>query len=92
MLCICAEQTFSQGSARKKGFDHAFSSVLNAYMESPVRDDVTKEIGGLLEGSLDKQLVNIIVMHPFRMCGLTSIGNICAHYRINFPGINADSA
>ena len=92
MLCICAEQTFSQASAKQSGFDHAFSIVLDAYMKSTVRDDVTREIGVLLEGSLYKQLVDIIVMNPFRMCCLSFNDYSHSHNRINSVGINANVA
>ena len=92
MLCICAEQTFSQASARKSGFDHAFPIVLNAYMKSTVRDSVIKEIGMLFEGSPYEQLVDIITMHPIRMCSLCFNDSSCAHNRINSVGINPNSA
>ncbi|KAJ7112758.1 hypothetical protein C8R43DRAFT_1157429 [Mycena crocata] len=44
-LCICAEQTFTESSAKKLQFSPAFSVALSAYVKSPVRQAVEKEIG-----------------------------------------------
>jgi hypothetical protein len=73
VICVCAEQTFTQASAFTKGFAQAFSIALNAYVKSTVRDAANQEIKLLLEGrdtlddsSLDK-LGDIIKNHHLRM-------------------------
>ena len=73
MICVCAEQTFTQASATKWRFSRAFSIALDAYAKSTVRDEVNKAIEVLLEGrdKLDRlllrQLADIIKNHRLRM-------------------------
>jgi hypothetical protein len=75
VICVCAEQTFTQASAITKGFAQAFSIALNAYIKSTVRDEANQAIKLLLEGrdiqrfdhfSLEK-LGDIIKNHRLRM-------------------------
>ena len=73
MICVCAEQTFTQASATKWRFSRAFSIALDAYVKSTVRDEVNKAIEVLLKGrdKLDRlllrQLADIIKNHRLRM-------------------------
>jgi hypothetical protein len=73
VICVCAEQTFTQASVFTKGFAQAFSITLNAYVKSTVRDAANQAIKLLLEGrdtldvfSLEK-LRDIIKNHRLRM-------------------------
>jgi hypothetical protein len=73
VICVCAEQTFTQASATKKGFAQAFSIALDAYVKSTVRDETNQAIKLLLEGrdTLDdfllEKLGDIIKNHRLRM-------------------------
>jgi len=73
VICVCAEQTFTQASATKKGFTQAFSIALDAYVKSTVRDETNQAIKLLLEGrdTLDdfplEKLGDIIKNHRLRM-------------------------
>jgi hypothetical protein len=73
VICVCAEQTFTQASAITKGLAHAFSIALNAYVKSTVRDEANQAIKLLLEGrdTLDdfalEKLGDIIKNHRLRM-------------------------
>ena len=73
MICICAEQTFTQTSATEGGFGQAFLTALDAYVKSTVRDEVNRAIKVLLEGEdgsvdfIEKGLVDIIKNHCLRM-------------------------
>ena len=49
-ICICAEQTFTEASAKDKRFPEAFSVAMSAYMRSTIKEDVDREIGILLDG------------------------------------------
>ena len=49
-MCICAEQTFTEASAKDKRFPEAFSNAMSAYMRSTIKEDVDREIGILLDG------------------------------------------
>jgi hypothetical protein len=72
VICVCAEQTFTQASATKKGFAPAFSIALDAYVKSTVRDEVDKAIKALLEGRdmlddfLLEKLEDIVKNHRLR--------------------------
>jgi len=72
-ICVCAEQTFTEASARKQGFARAFSIALRAYVMSTVRDEVNNAIRALFEGRdrLDRillaQLDDIIKNHRLRI-------------------------
>ena len=51
-ICICAEQTFTEASAKDWRFTKAFSIAMSAYMRSTSpREDVNREIRVLLDGS-----------------------------------------
>ena len=51
-ICICAEQTFTEASAKDWRFTKAFSVAMSAYMRSTSpREDVNREIRVLLDGS-----------------------------------------
>jgi hypothetical protein len=73
VICVCAEQTFTQASATKKGFAQAFSIALDAYVKSTVRDEANQAIKLLLKGrdTLDdfplEKLGDIIKNHRLRM-------------------------
>ena len=73
-MCICAEQTFTEASAKDKGFPEAFSAALSIYMRSTIKGDVNREIGVLLEGKdkIDRShcqpLEDIIKNHRLRTC------------------------
>jgi len=73
VICVCAEQTFTQASATKRGFAQAFSIALDAYVKSSARDEVNNAIEVLLEGGdrLDnfplERLEDIIKNHRLRM-------------------------
>ncbi|KAF7343559.1 hypothetical protein MSAN_01976400 [Mycena sanguinolenta] len=45
LLCICAEHTFTEGSAFAEGFGPAFVTALDAYVGSAMEAEVIKEIG-----------------------------------------------
>ena len=49
-ICICAEQTFTEASAKEKRFPEAFSNALSTYMWSIIKEGVNREIGVLLDG------------------------------------------
>jgi len=72
-MCVCAEQTFTEASARKQGFARAFSIALDAYVKSTVRDEVNNAIKVLCEGRdrsdgfLLEQLEDIIKNHRLRI-------------------------
>ena len=71
-MCICAEQTFTEASAKDKGFPEAFSIAMSAYMRSAIKEDVDREIGILLDGKdkMDRShwqpLEDIIKNHRLR--------------------------
>ena len=78
VICVCAEQTFTQASATKKGFAPSFSIALDTYIKSTVRDEAKEAIKVLFEGRdrLDKnklddflleKLGDIIKNHRLRM-------------------------
>jgi hypothetical protein len=73
VICVCAEQTFTEASAIQRGFAQAFSIALDAYVKSTVRDEVDKAIKVLLEGRdrvdrfLKEQLGDIVKNHHLRM-------------------------
>lgn len=73
MICICAEQTFTQRSATEEGFGQAFLTALDAYVKSTVRDEVNRAIKVLLEGEdgsvnfIEEGLEDIIKNHRLRM-------------------------
>jgi hypothetical protein len=73
VICICAEQTFTQASTKERRFAEDFSIALDAYLKAAIRADVNKAIRALLGGkdSLDefllRQLVDIIMNHRLRM-------------------------
>ena len=83
-ICICAEQTFTEASAKNKRFPKAFSNAMSAYMRSTIKEDVNREIGILLDGkdkmdwSHRKSLRDIIKNHRLRtylapdLAGLTT--------------------
>ncbi|KDR79415.1 hypothetical protein GALMADRAFT_154320 [Galerina marginata CBS 339.88] len=66
-LSICAEQTFTQASAKKQGFSTAFSTALGAYVKSTIMEDVIKAIRNLAQEEYMGQLVHIITKHPLRI-------------------------
>ncbi|KDR79304.1 hypothetical protein GALMADRAFT_1232599 [Galerina marginata CBS 339.88] len=68
-LSICAEQAFTQASAKKWGFSTAFLIALSNYVKSTVMEDVNKAIGVLQDQGdlLEEQLVHIITKHPIRI-------------------------
>ncbi|KAJ7824467.1 hypothetical protein B0H14DRAFT_2767765 [Mycena olivaceomarginata] len=43
-ICICAEQTFTQASAKKQAFSAAFATALNAYHGSDLESNVNNSI------------------------------------------------
>ncbi|KAJ7734268.1 hypothetical protein B0H16DRAFT_1467667 [Mycena metata] len=47
MLCICTEQTFTQASAHKESFVPAFSTALDAYLASTMKEAVNNAIAAL---------------------------------------------
>ncbi|KDR79401.1 hypothetical protein GALMADRAFT_1238572 [Galerina marginata CBS 339.88] len=65
-LSICAEQTFTQASAKEQGFSTAFSTALSAYGKSTVMEDVDKAIRDLdlAQEEYREKLVHIITKHP----------------------------
>ena len=71
-MCICAEQTFTEASAKEKRFPEAFSNAMSAYMRSTIKEDVDREIGILLDGkdAMDEShcepLEDIIKNHRLR--------------------------
>ena len=71
-MCICAEQAFTEASAKEKRFPEAFSIALSTYMKSTTKEDVNREIGILLDGKdkMDKPyyqpLEDIITNHRLR--------------------------
>jgi len=73
LICVCAEQTFTQASATEKGFARAFSIALDAYMKSTASDEANQAIKVLLEGRdrlddfLRKELGDIIKKHRLRI-------------------------
>ena len=73
-ICICAEQTFIEASAKDKRFPEAFSIALSIYMRSAIKEDVKREICILLEGKdiMDRShyqpLEDIIKNHRLRTC------------------------
>ena len=86
-MCICAEQTFAQTSAKEKNFAQAFSIALCVYAKSTIRNDVNKAIGVLLEGGdmwdrlQQKQLENLIKEHRLRKFSLSA--NNCAYGQVD---------
>ncbi|KAJ7847725.1 hypothetical protein B0H14DRAFT_2583421 [Mycena olivaceomarginata] len=80
MLCICAEQTFTEESAVDKHFGPAFSRVMEAYIGSSTEAEVIKEIKETVDlpeirfqqtseriHDQAKMLTKIIKRHPLRM-------------------------
>ena len=71
-ICICAEQTFTEASAKDNRFPEAFSIAMSAYMRSAIKEDVDREIGILLDGkdemdeSHRESLEDIIKNHRLR--------------------------
>jgi hypothetical protein len=49
-ICICAEQAFSEVSAKKAAFSPAFSAALDIYLTSSLQDDINREISALSSG------------------------------------------
>jgi len=72
-ICICAEQTFTEASAKEQGFAQAFPIALEAYVKSTARDEANNAIKVLFEGMarLDRfpleQLEDIIKNHHLRI-------------------------
>ncbi|KAJ7713069.1 hypothetical protein B0H16DRAFT_1478984 [Mycena metata] len=46
-ICICIEQTFTQASAHQESFGPAFSTALDAYLASTIKDAVNSAITAL---------------------------------------------
>jgi hypothetical protein len=80
VLCICAEQTFTEESAVDKHFGPAFSRAMVAYIGSSTEAEVIKEIRETVDlpeigfqQTLDRihdqarMLTEIIKNHPLRM-------------------------
>ncbi|KAJ7737923.1 hypothetical protein B0H14DRAFT_2992712 [Mycena olivaceomarginata] len=70
-ICICAEQTFTEASAKEEGFPLAFSAALDLYLTSSLQEAVNREIA-TLSPQVDRmtkviKLVEIIQSHPLRI-------------------------
>jgi hypothetical protein len=65
-VCICAEQTFTEASARKQTFVAAFSKAIGAYAGSN-QQIVNKAIAELTRKDDPVQLAEIIKTHRLRM-------------------------
>jgi hypothetical protein len=69
VICVCAEQTFTQASTTEKGFAPAFLIALDVYVKSAVTDEANQAIKLLLGGRdrsdkfLLKRLWDIIKTH-----------------------------
>lgn len=66
-LCISAEQTFTEASAKRKAFAPALSIALEKYSKSGLRDEVDQVIGRLNESDYQGQLYGIIANHRLRL-------------------------
>ncbi|KAJ7900407.1 hypothetical protein B0H13DRAFT_2336614 [Mycena leptocephala] len=76
-LCICAEQTFSQGFAKTQAFVAAFSQAFHAYLSFPIKSQVESAIATLPlqhyeqvkspDADLALMLVDIIITHQLRI-------------------------
>ncbi|KAK7063389.1 hypothetical protein R3P38DRAFT_992 [Favolaschia claudopus] len=75
-ICICAEQTFSEGSAKSQGFVPAFENAMEHYVGSEVEKHVLQEYHESSVSSSDfkrhqLEMVNIlhhiILNHPLRI-------------------------
>ncbi|KAJ7226423.1 hypothetical protein C8J57DRAFT_1389608 [Mycena rebaudengoi] len=69
-VCICAEQTFTEASAQNRAFGPAFSAALNAYLGSPLEDNVNKEITHSVPDfycdQMAQQMAELILLHRHR--------------------------
>jgi len=65
-ICICAEQTFTEASARKQTFVAAFSNAVGVYAGSN-QQIVNKAITELARKDDPAQLVEIIKTHRLRI-------------------------
>ncbi|KAF7343569.1 GTP-binding protein [Mycena sanguinolenta] len=70
LLCICAEHTFTKGSAFAESFGPAFITALDAYVGSPTEAEVIKEIDEMGPEAYDyarrQKLSNIVRAHLLR--------------------------
>ncbi|KAF7328475.1 hypothetical protein MVEN_02534400 [Mycena venus] len=65
-ICICIEQTFTQGATCKEAFGAAFSKALSVYIES-TQQLVNKAIAELPRLHDMKKLIEIIKTHRLRI-------------------------
>ncbi|KAK7001898.1 hypothetical protein R3P38DRAFT_3216286 [Favolaschia claudopus] len=70
-ICICAEQTFSEGSAKSQGFVPAFEDAMEHYVGSELEKHALHEYHKSLPASSDRYegrgiLKDIILNHPLR--------------------------
>jgi hypothetical protein len=88
VVCICAEQTFTEGSAQYDCFKTAFTIAVESYVKSPIYNEAKKAINDLFQGKglydfnwvRQKQLVDIIKSHRLRM----SPFNFNARYHVQY--------